>query len=89
VFIIYLLGKDLYQANETANGSQMGVSTIIVIIVQVIKRKPKNTEGSNRINKKTIKKRPSKGLLSLLVLFLVSLVTVGSMGIGMTNLLYI
>ena len=86
MFIIYLFGKDLYPANETANGSQMGVSTIIV---QVIKRKTKNTEGSNRISKKTIKKRPSKRLLSLLVMFLVSLVTVGSMGIGMTNFLYI
>ena len=86
MFIIYLFGKDLYPANETANGSQMGVS---MIIVQIIKRKIKNMEGSNRINKKTIKIRPSKGLLSLLVLFLVSLVTVGSTGIGMTNLLYI
>jgi hypothetical protein len=88
VFIIYLFGEDLYPANErTANGSQMGVNTIIV---QFIKRKTKNTEGSNRINKKTIKKWTTiKGILSLLVLLLTFLVTVGSTGIGMMNLVYI
>ena len=60
------------------------------IIVQFIKRKTKNTEGSNRINKKTIKKRTTiKGILSLLVLSLTFLVAVGSMGVGMTNLVYI
>ena len=81
MFIIYLFGKDLYPANErTANGSQMGVNTIIV---QFIKRKTKNTEGSNRINKKTIKKWTFKGFLSLLVSFLTFLVAVGSTGIGM------
>ena len=70
MFIIYLFGKDLYPANETAN-------------VQIIKRKTKNKEGSNRINKKTIKKTIKKRPL------LLSLVTVGSTGIGMMNLLFI
>ena len=56
------------------------------IIVQFIKRKTKNTEGSNRINKKTIKRWTIKGSLSLLVSFLTFLVAVGSTGIGMMNL---
>ena len=56
----------------------------------IYKKKTKNTEGSNRINKKTIKKRTTiKGILSLLVLSLTFLVAVGSMGVGMTNLVYI
>jgi hypothetical protein len=51
VFIIYLFGKDLYPANGTASGSQIGTSAIIV---QFTKRKTKNTRGSNGINKKAI-----------------------------------